>query len=57
MTANDAPAEFAVQGYPTIYFVSADNVVIKVEGERSTKALTEWLKNNATKWSKKKDEL
>ena len=48
-TANDAPAEFEVKGFPTIFFVAAGelNQVVKYEGGREVDDFSSFLEENA----------
>ncbi|XP_074659107.1 putative protein disulfide-isomerase A4 isoform X2 [Tubulanus polymorphus] len=58
-TANDAPSEFEVTGFPTIYFVpAAETKPVKYEGNRDSDDLVEFMKKHATaSFKKSKDEL
>jgi len=49
-TANDVPPEFAVRGFPTIFFVPANNKQspMKYEGNREVKDFVQFLKKHAT---------
>lgn len=48
-TANDYPAHFPVQGYPSIFWVPADNknAPKKYDGDRETDAMLKFVKENA----------
>lgn len=58
-TENDAPADFKVEGFPTIYFAPSGkkSQPIKYNGNRDLKDLEDFMKNNAVKSFQKKDEL
>ncbi|CAD6187962.1 unnamed protein product [Caenorhabditis auriculariae] len=61
-TANDAPAQFAVEGFPTIYFAPSGNKgePMKYNGNRDLDHLKDFLKKHAVKSfqsSEKKEEL
>jgi len=51
-TANDVPPSFEVQGFPTIYFKSADGQIEKYNGGRELKDFTKFL-GGKVKLSKK----
>ncbi len=48
-TANDLPANFAVEGFPTIYLASASkkSQPIRYEGGRTAEEVMKFLKENA----------
>lgn len=62
-TENDAPPEFEVKGFPTIFFVAAGelNNIVKYEGEREVSDFSSFLNENAIhslqNLSRKTDEL
>ncbi|CAL9115979.1 protein disulfide-isomerase-like [Musa acuminata AAA Group] len=45
-TKNDVPDEFAVQGYPTLYFVSASGKISQYEGNRTVEDFINFVNNN-----------
>ena len=47
-TANDVPADFAVQGFPTLFFVPKDNKPIAYDGEREAKDFIKYLAKHST---------
>jgi protein disulfide-isomerase A4 len=49
-TANDVPEEYAVKGFPTIYFAPANdkNNPIKYENEREVEAFLKFINEKAT---------
>jgi len=57
-TANDPPSQFAVSGYPTLYFVPANakKSPKKYEGAREVKDMLDFVKKNKT-FKKTKQEL
>lgn len=59
-TANDSPSEYAVEGFPTIYFAPANNKhnPVKYSGNRDRDDLIKFMKDNAVvSFKKSKDEL
>ncbi|GMT19573.1 hypothetical protein PFISCL1PPCAC_10870 [Pristionchus fissidentatus] len=58
-TANDAPAGFDVEGFPTIYFAPSGqkDKPIKYTGNRDLDDLQKFMKKHAVKSYQKKDEL
>lgn len=58
-TVNDAPANFPVEGFPTIYFapVGKKEKPIKYNGNRDLLDLEKFIKENAVASFKKRDEL
>jgi len=50
-TANDVPGNFAVRGFPTIFFVPMNkkDSPVKYEGGREVADFMRYLKKNATK--------
>uniref|UniRef100_A0A7E5A0H4 Protein disulfide-isomerase n=1 Tax=Panagrellus redivivus TaxID=6233 RepID=A0A7E5A0H4_PANRE len=58
-TANDAPENFNVEGFPTIYFAPSGkkSTPIKYSGNRDLDDLTKFMKKHAVKSFQKKDEL
>ncbi|CAB3403430.1 unnamed protein product [Caenorhabditis bovis] len=59
-TVNDAPSQFAVEGFPTIYFAPSGkkSEPIKYNGNRDLDHLTKFMKDNAVKsFQAGKDEL
>jgi protein disulfide isomerase len=48
-TANDAPPEFEIKGFPTIFFVAAGELrnVVKYEGGREVSDFSSFLDENA----------
>ncbi|VDK57736.1 unnamed protein product [Gongylonema pulchrum] len=58
-TANDAPKNYEVQGFPTIYFapVGKKEHPIKYEGDRKLDDLTEFMKKHAVVSFQGKTEL
>lgn len=47
-TENDAPGDFKAKGFPTIHFFPAGKSGIEFDGDRSSKAIIDWLKEKAT---------
>lgn len=47
-TANDVPADFQVQGFPTLFFVPKSNVPISYEGDREAKDFIKFLAKHST---------
>lgn len=49
-TENDAPGEYKAKGFPTMHFFAAGDKQTGVEydGDRSSKAIIEWLKEHVT---------
>ncbi|KAK1288391.1 Protein disulfide-isomerase [Acorus calamus] len=45
-TANDVPNDFTVQGYPTLYFLSASGKIEQYEGDRTKEAIIEFIQKN-----------
>lgn len=45
-TENDVPSEFEVQGYPTMYFVTASGKVTSYEGGRTAEDIIDFIKKN-----------
>ncbi|KAK8966703.1 Protein disulfide-isomerase [Platanthera guangdongensis] len=45
-TENDVPSEFEVQGYPTIYFSSANGKLLKYEEGRTAEDFIDFVKKN-----------
>jgi protein disulfide-isomerase A4 len=58
-TTNDAPQNFNVEGFPTIFFAPSGkkSTPIKYSGNRDLDHLTEFMKKNAVKSFQKKEEL
>uniref|UniRef100_A0A914Y5W4 Protein disulfide-isomerase n=1 Tax=Panagrolaimus superbus TaxID=310955 RepID=A0A914Y5W4_9BILA len=58
-TANDAPKDFNVEGFPTIYFAPSGKKTtpVKYSGNRDLDHLTEFMKKHAVKSFQKKEEL
>uniref|UniRef100_A0A914NY12 Thioredoxin domain-containing protein n=1 Tax=Panagrolaimus davidi TaxID=227884 RepID=A0A914NY12_9BILA len=58
-TANDAPQNFNVEGFPTIFFAPSGkkSTPVKYSGNRDLDHLTEFMKKNAVKSFQKKEEL
>lgn len=58
-TVNDVPKEFAVEGFPTIYFVPSGKKAspIKYEGQRELTDLENFVQLHAVKSFQKKEEL
>lgn len=52
-TANDVPAGFDVQGFPTLYWIPKGGDPVKYQGGREVKDFTDYLKKHASA----KDEL
>lgn len=46
-TENDAPGEFKAKGFPTIHFFPAGKPGMEFDGERSSKAIVDWIKDKA----------
>lgn len=57
-TSNDYPSEFSVSGFPTIYYVPAEDKknIISYDGDRSLDDLTKFV-NKQLKTDSTKDEL
>ncbi len=49
-TENDAPGDYKAKGFPTIHFFKAGEkqAGVDYEGDRSSKAIIDWLKKQAT---------
>lgn len=47
-TANDVPPQFAVQGFPTIFWFPKDKVVKKYDGGRDLNNFLEYIAKHAT---------
>jgi protein disulfide-isomerase A1 len=45
-TANDVPAEFDVQGYPTLYFVTPSGKMVSYDGGRTADEIVDYIKKN-----------
>ncbi|XP_038978799.1 protein disulfide-isomerase-like [Phoenix dactylifera] len=45
-TANDAPKEFNVQGYPTMYFSSASGKLVQYDGGRTKEDIIDFIQKN-----------
>jgi protein disulfide-isomerase A1 len=45
-TANDVPAEFDVQGYPTLYFVTPSGKMVSYDGGRTADEIVEYIRKN-----------
>lgn len=58
-TANDIPENFVVEGFPTIYFVPSGkkNKPIKYSGNRDLDDLTKFVRENAVRSFKQREEL
>ncbi|XP_020111661.1 protein disulfide isomerase-like 1-1 [Ananas comosus] len=48
-TANDIPKEFDVEGYPTLYYYTADGNLMNYLGGRSKEAIIDFIQNNKGK--------
>ena len=46
-TENDAPGDYKAKGFPTIHFFPAGKQGIEFDGDRSSKAIIEWIQKNA----------
>ena len=47
-TSNDAPADFEVSGFPTLYFVPKDNTAMKYSGGRELDDFVTFLEDNSS---------
>ncbi|KAM0900145.1 hypothetical protein ACQ4PT_020850 [Festuca glaucescens] len=45
-TANDVPADFDVQGYPTLYFVTPSGKMVSYDGGRTADEIVDYIKKN-----------
>ncbi|KAM0839355.1 hypothetical protein ACQ4PT_060368 [Festuca glaucescens] len=45
-TVNDVPAEFDVQGYPTLYFVTPSGKMVSYDGGRIADEIVDYIKKN-----------
>jgi len=45
-TENDAPGEYKAKGFPTIHFFPAGKKGVEFDGDRSSKAIIEWIQKN-----------
>ena len=45
-TTNDIPSDFAVEGYPTMYFYSSAGNLLSYEGGRTTADIIDFIKKN-----------
>ncbi len=46
-TENDAPGDYKAKGFPTIHFFPAGKEGIEFDGDRSSKAIIEWIQKHA----------
>jgi protein disulfide-isomerase A1 len=45
-TTNDIPTDFAVEGYPTMYFYSSAGNLLSYEGGRTVEEIIDFIKKN-----------
>jgi len=45
-TTNDIPPDFAVEGYPTMYFYSSAGNLLPYEGGRTAEEIIDFIKKN-----------